>query len=259
MTEKILYTIEEEVATITINRPNALNALNNDMIAQMIEYIIETGKNDRIRVLVLEGNGKAFCAGDDLIDMGTKENPNPTDKFTEFREGYPRIIEQMRQLKMPIISKVHKYALGAGFEIALASDIIVADEEAQFGLPFVLRGMASGTYLLQEAIGYHRASRYLFTGEFMEAKTAYEYGLVSKLASKENLNKIVEDMANTLAKNATYSIGLMKRAMHNSHGKSIVEAFDEQCMATTISYHSKDFQEGKQAFIEKRDPKFTGR
>lgn len=259
MTEKVLYTIDEEIATITINRPDALNALNNDMIAQIIEYIKATEKNDKLRVLVLEGNGKAFCAGDDLVDMGTKKNPNPTDKFTEFREGYPRIIEQMRQLKIPIISKVHKYALGAGFEIALASDIIIADEEAQFGLPFVLRGMASGTYLLQEAIGYHRASRYLFTGEFMKSKTAYEYGIVSKLVPKENLNKAVEDMAKALAKNATYSIGLMKRAMHNSRGKSMVEAFDEQCLATTVSFHSEDFQEGKQAFIEKRDPKFTGR
>src|SRR5699024_10548198 len=127
------------------------------MIDEFYEILERCKSNENVRSIVIEGKGSSFCAGDDLIDMGTKSKPNPEDKLLEYRQGYPKMIKQMRSVPKPIICKVQKYALGAGFEIVMASDIIIAESKAQFGLPFALRGMASGTYLLKKYAGYHLA------------------------------------------------------------------------------------------------------
>lgn len=259
MNEQVIYLKQCGIATITLNRPEALNALNNDMIADILTSLKDAGKDDTVRVVVMKGNGRAYCAGDDLVDMGTKSNPNPSDKLKEYYEGYPQIVLAMKELEKPIIVAVHKYALGAGFEIALGADFIIASEEAKFGLPFVLRGFASGTYLLQQHIGYHQAARYLFLGEMFDVNVASKLGLIHEVTTLENLESTVQQLATRLENSATKAIGLMKHAMHSSVGLNYEQAFKLQTLSTLASYYSEDHKEGIQAFVEKREPKFTGK
>lgn len=260
MTEELIqHKISESIATITLNRPKALNALNNDMLADLIQLFKQFSENPQVRVIVLEGNGRSFCAGDDLVDMGTDRNPNSHEKLTEFREGYPALVKQMRSVEKPIISKIHGYALGAGFEIALASDIIIAEEDAKMGLPFVLRGIASGTYLLQKVVGYHKACEMLFTGDMLTATQAKEYGILNHMVTKEQLDAKVDELAQKLSVGATRAMGLMKLGMNHSLNKDIGDAFNEQAYITALSFHTEDFEEGKKAFFEKRNAQFKGK
>lgn len=257
--KKVLFHLEQHIATITLNRTNALNALDNDMISDIIHYLKGCNNNDEVRVMVIKGNGKAFCSGDDLVDMGTKDHPNPSNKFTEYIQGYPEIVKAIWDLEKPVITQVHKYALGAGFEIALASDFIIASEESKFGLPFVLRGLAAGTYLLPKMIGYHQAAKILFTGEMITVNELESYGLLYRITTSEELNNEVSLLAEKLANSATRSISLMKRAMHNSADLALHEAMDMQALSTFASFYTDDYQEGIQAFVEKREPNFKGK
>ena len=259
MNEQIIYSKNNGIAEIILNRPEALNALNNAMIAKIISSLKDAGNDDAIRVAIIKGNGRAYCAGDDLVDMGTEAHPNPSDKVKEYYEGYPQIVLAMKELEKPIIVAVHKYALGAGFEIALAADFIISSDEAKFGLPFVLRGLASGTYLLQQRIGYHQAAKYLYLGEMFDAITAKELGLLYEITKIESLDENVKKLAKRLSTSATKSIGLMKKAMHTSAGLDYEQAYKLQTLSTFVSYHSEDHKEGIQAFIEKREPNFTGK
>lgn len=259
MNEQVIYSKKNGIATILLNRPEALNALNNDMIANILESLKDASKDDAVRVVVIKGAGRAYCAGDDLVDMGTEENPNPSNKLKEYYDGYPQIVLAMKELEKPIIVAVHKYALGAGFEIALASDFIIASEESKFGLPFVLRGFASGTYLLQQRIGYHQAAKYLYLGEMFDTNVANSFGLLYEITELEQLENSVETLASKLANSATMAIGLMKQTMHASVGLDYEQAFKLQTLSTLASYHSEDHREGIRAFVEKREPKFTGK
>ena len=259
MTDQVLYSKQDGIATITLNRTEALNALNNDMIATIIASLKDAGKDELVRVVIIKGNGRAFCAGDDLVDMGTEANPNPSDKIKEYYDGYPQIVFALKELEKPVIVAVHKYALGAGFEIALAADFIIATEESKFGLPFVLRGFAAGTYLLQQRIGYHQAAKYLYLGEMFSTEKANEFGLLYEITKAEQFENRVQHLAEKLAASATKAIGLMKKAMHASTNLDHEQAFKLQTLSTFASYHSEDHQEGIKAFIEKREPIFTGK
>ncbi|MCW1927379.1 enoyl-CoA hydratase/isomerase family protein [Bhargavaea beijingensis] len=259
MSEKVLFHQEGPLGTITLNRPASLNALDNDMIADILSYLHIAKKKEEIRVVRIKGEGKAFCAGDDLVDMGTKDHPNPSDKLTEYMDGYPAIVKAMRGLEKPIIAQVHKYALGAGLEIALAADFILASKETRFGLPFVMRGLSAGTVLLQEMVGYHQAAKYLYLGEMFTAQEAFDWKLLHELTESNELEDAALHLANRLEKSATRAIGLMKTAMHASRHMDMQEAFQVQVYSTFGSYHTEDYKEGVQAFIEKRSPKFYGK
>lgn len=259
MEDKIQFNISENIATITLNRSESLNALDNDMIWDFVHFLEKCKVNDEVRAILIEGNGKAFCAGDDLVDMGTERHPNPSDKLLELKHGYPKLVEQIRSIQKPVLCKVHKYALGAGFEIALASDLVIAAEGTKFGLPFVLRGMASGTYFLQKYIGYHRACELLFLGEFILADRAEEWGIVNKVVHEKELNNEVEAWIRKLSTGATKAIGLMKSSLNHSDNLTMSAALNEQVLSTTLSFKTEDYQEGINSFKEKREPRFQGK
>jgi 2-(1,2-epoxy-1,2-dihydrophenyl)acetyl-CoA isomerase len=259
MSDLVLYEVIEGVAKLTLNRPTALNALNNDMISDLISYLKEAERDDDVRVILIQGNGRSFCAGDDLIDMGTQEHPNPDDKLQEYKMGYPEIVLQIRSVEKPVIAKIHGYALGAGFEIALAADIVISAEEAKVGLPFVLRGIAAGSYLLQSIVGYHKACELLFTGDMLSAEKAEQMGIINKVVPLDQLEVETDRLTRRLSKGATRAIGLMKLAMNNTINEDVKKGMHEQVYTTTYSYYTKDYAEGKNAFIEKREPNFLGK
>src|SRR5699024_2901055 len=169
------------------------------------------------------------------------------------------LVEQIRSIQKPVICQVHKYALGAGFEIALASDIVIAAEGTKFGLPFVLRGMASGTYFLQKYIGYHRACELLFLGEFISEEKAEEWGIVNRVINVEELDNEVEKWTEKLSNAATKAIGLMKASVNHNDNLTMESALHEQVLSTTLSFKTEDYQEGISSFKEKREPNFQGK
>lgn len=259
MTDRIRITRTRGVLEITLARPDALNALENSMIAAICDALDQAASDSTVRAVLVRGEGKAFCAGDDLVDMGTAEHPEPDDLHARYAGGYPRIVTKILELDKPVVCAVQRYALGAGFEIALASDLIVADEGARFGLPFVLRGIAAGTTMLVRRTSWHVAMGVLATGGMMDAATADRLGLLARRVPADQVQDVAAELAGSLAGSATRAIGLMKSAMRSGETLSVGEAFDLQVEATAASAQTDDFAEGKRAFAEKRDPQFEGR
>lgn len=259
MTTQVRYSIDGPIATITLNRPEALNALNNSMIAAIRDGIRSAAADNAVRVLVVEGEGKSFCAGDDLIDMGTPEHPKSDDLLEEYLRGYPALVEELRRIEKPTVCKVQRHALGAGFEIALACDFVIADESAKVGLPFALRGIAAGTALLPTLVPRQVAARVLYDAEFISVVEAKSWGVITKVVAAADLTDEVNELTARLARSATRAIGLMKGAITATEEARLHGALRMQAAASVSSALTSDFREGAVAFEEKRNPEFTGR
>ena len=259
MSDRIKVETANGVCTISLNRPEALNALENSMIAALVHALEAAEQADDVRAVLIRGEGKAFCAGDDLVDMGTQEHPEPADVFERYSRGYPAIVERMLRLDKPVVVAVRRYALGAGLELALAADVVVAEPGAKLGLPFVLRGIAAGTSILPRRAPDHLVRRMLFLGDMITAQEAHNLGIVGYLAQDRDVDDVAEDIVGKLAQGASRAIGLMKAALRTSESLPLREALTVQVAATAASALTPDFAEGKAAFTEKRDPQFGGR
>lgn len=259
VTETVQVEKNDAIATISLNRPDSLNALTFEMLYALEKAFHELGADPEVRAIVLRGNGKAFCAGDDLIDMGTDNFPVPDDKINEFMEGYPRVCAAMRECPKPVIAALHKFAMGAGLELALASDFIVTTSDTKIGLPFVLRGFSSGTTLIPRLTNRLFANRLLLTGDFVPATELSAFGLLSAVCEPGHSDSEAEALAHRLAALPTKSITLMKDAMRASEGLDERSAWLMQAHSTVSSTLTEDHAEGRAAFREKRDPHFTGR
>lgn len=258
-TNQVTYEVANSVAKITLNRPEALNALNNSMIAAIRDGIRDAAADVNVRVLVLSGAGKSFCAGDDLIDMGTEAHPKSEDLLEEYLRGYPVLVEELRRIEKPTICEIKRYALGAGFELALACDFVIAEAGARVGLPFALRGIAAGTALLPTLVPRQVAARVLYSGELVGVEEALNWGVITRVVDPTELSDSVSELASQLASAATRAIGLMKGAIAATDEARLVGALRMQAAATVSSALTSDFREGAAAFEEKRAPKFTGR
>jgi enoyl-CoA hydratase/carnithine racemase len=260
MSKTIIFSKEGNIATITLNRPEVLNALNFRLIDEFVEAIQKVVEDEDIRVLVIGGSGRAFCAGDDLKGMQEPGETPPKSKAemdAYLRRGYVRLIKALRNLEKPVIASINGYALGAGFDLALACDFRIASENSKFGMPFVLRGLVAGTCLLPRFVGIAKATELLFTGEMIDAKEAERLGLVNKVVKVEDLEKVTREFAERFSKAATRAIGLMKRAMEQSLGLN--QAIENQIYASLLAMETEDVKEGVAAFIEKREPQFKGK
>lgn len=246
------------IRTVTLNRPDSLNAINYDVLDELERVAKQSHFDDSVRVLILKGAGRAFCAGDDLKGMETAETPLPNDALKRAERGYPRFILALRYMAKPVIAHVHGFALGAGCDLALACDLVFATEDTRFGLVFAKRGMLSGTALLPSLVGYQKACELLFTGETFTASAALDMGLVNRVGSEEEIQQAVDSWAGDLAKAPTAAIGMMKGAINQSIGVPVERAVDIQRYTLALSYHTYDYAEGKQAFVEKRGPEYKG-
>lgn len=257
--ETIEYDAIDGVATITFNRPNSLNAFNDQMIAETIVALKETARDPAVRCIVLTGRGRAFSAGQDLKDVEAREQKISFGEH--LRQGYNKLVLQIVQIEKPVIAAVNGVAAGAGCGIALAADIRIASHKASFIQAFSKVGLipdSGSTWTLPRLVGYARAFEMAVTAKRVSAETALSWGLVNDVVPDEQLMDVVAAWSRSLAAGPALAIGLTKRAMHKAIGMSLPEALLYESQLQDIAGRTQDFNEGVRSFLEKRDPEFKG-
>ena len=256
--ENITFQTENEIATITFNRPKALNALNNRLLQEFINAVGETGRNEDIRVLVLTGSGdKAFVAGADIKELATF-NALQAKMFSQFGHS---ALHALQSLPIPVIAAVNGYALGGGTEIALACDFIYASDNAMFGLPEITLGLIpgfGGTQRLSRLVGKNRAKEMIFTGEMISATEAMRIGLVNRVCPQTDLMDEVLQTAEKIVSKGRVSLRAAKQVINSGMDADLTTACNMEIDAFALCMASEDGTEGTRAFIEKRPPKFKG-
>jgi 2-(1,2-epoxy-1,2-dihydrophenyl)acetyl-CoA isomerase len=257
--EGILFEQRDGVATVTLNRPEKLNALTNVMLEGILDAASTAAFDERIRVLVIRGAGRGFCAGDDLADMGDFPRPIPpgSEPVTEYQH---KLVKTLRALLKPVVTSVHGVCLGMGLDIAMSCDLRIAAQGTRLGEPRMLRGLhvtTGSTYLLPRVVGLSRAMEMLITGRFVEADEALRIGLVHRVVPAEELEAATAELAGELARGPTKAYGLLKRQVYAEYDMQIDEALRD--MIFHLAENIEDGDEGVKAFLEKREPRYTGR
>lgn len=261
--EHLLFATAGGVATITLNRPAQLNALNVRIGVELLDALHRCEADASVRCVVLTGAGRAFCAGDDLkAGTGFAERPPAQDAARRYLAGegrWPQIVFAIRALPKPVVAMINGYAFGAGFNLALACDFRLAAASASLATPFVQRGMATGTNLLQQYVGIGVAARMVLTGEPLPAAEAERLGLVTRVLPDAELAEATDIFAAELGRAATTALGLTKAALYRGWPEPPERAYELQGYAVYLSGQTEDRAEGQRAFIEKRAPAFPGR
>lgn len=259
MSESIKLEIINGVAQIRLNRPKALNSFNKEMTLRLQEILEEVDLNKEIRAVMITGEGKAFSAGQDLKEVMDKDKNPGFEKILE--EGYNPIIRLIRSIKKPFLAAVNGVAAGAGANIALACDIVVASEEASFIQAFSKIGLvpdSGGTYFLPRLIGFQKAAALMMLGDKVGAEEAERIGMIYKFFSKEEFAEKTTELAERLAKMPTKALGLTKELLNQSQNISLDAQLDMESNYQIKSAKSADHQEGITAFMERRKPEFRG-
>ena len=251
--------IENGVLFITLNRPEVFNSFNREMALELQQTLDTAKEDDLIRTIVITGEGKAFCAGQDLVEATDPDGP---ELQSIVREHYNPIIERIRAIEKPIIAAVNGVAAGAGANIALACDIVIAKESASFIQAFSKIGLipdSGGTFFLPRLVGMQKALALMITGEKVLATEAEKMNMIFKAIPDDNFEIEVQKLSHSLALMPTKGIGLTKRAMNESWSNTLSEQLKREEELQTEAGKSFDFKEGVSAFLEKRKPTFIGK
>ena len=263
--ETILFEVSDNIGTITLNRPDKLNSFNSQMHAEMADVLQRAIAEDGIRCLVLTGAGRGFCAGQDLSDRRMDpNNPNaePPDLGETLEHLYNPLIRAISGMDIPVVCAVNGVAAGAGANVALACDIVVAAKSASFIQAFCKLGLvpdAGGTWSLTHRVGVARAKGLALLGEKLPAETAADWGLIWKCVEDDALLSTARDIALGLAKGPTFGYGLTKRPILAAAHNSLETQLDMERDSQRKAGRSHDYREGVMAFLEKRPPVFTGK
>lgn len=255
----LLYTVNNGVATLTLNRPEVYNALNDEITYELQDALKACAKNDEVRVVVLTGAGKAFCSGQDLKAASGKEKRSFMESL---HKRYNPIIRAMRTLPKPIIARINGVAAGAGCSLALACDILVAAEEASLIEVFINIGLvpdSGSAYFLPRLVGTAKAFELCATGRKVPAAEALQLGLINKLAPLSQLDEAVKNYTDYFATAPTQAIGLIKKMLNKSTQATLDEMLEYEAYCQEIAGSSADYKEGVTAFLEKRKAEFKGR
>lgn len=261
--EKIAFAVSEGVATVTLNRPDKSNALDEGMTRELLDALKQIERDESIRAVVLTGAGKNFCAGQDLGAFMERRNAPDADSVREHLEqGYNKIVTKVRTIEKPFVAAVNGAAAGAGLGFCCACDIRYASENAKFRMAFIGIGLApdSGTsFLLPRLIGYGRALEMALTNDLMDAREALAWGMATKLFEPEDLMAATMTLARQLANAPTRGIGLTKRAFNRALVTDLEGALDYEAYIQNIAVETHDHREGVNAFLEKRAAHYKGR
>ncbi|MBW1295332.1 enoyl-CoA hydratase-related protein [Aquimarina litoralis] len=252
--------IENGVAWITLNRPETFNSFNREMALSLQSTLDDCKSNDEVRAIVLTGNGKAFCAGQDLKEVTSPELNPGFRKILE--EHYNPIVQRIRSIEKPIIAALNGVAAGAGANIALACDIVIASEASSFIQAFSKIGLipdSAGTFFLPRLIGFQKASALMMLGDKVSANDAESLGMVYKVAPVESFVEEVGKIANKMAVMPTKALGLTKRLLNQSMVNNLEQQLSLESDLQIESAETEDYAEGVNAFIEKRKPVFKGK
>jgi len=263
MAEAVLFEVKDDVAIVTLNRPERLNALNEDIHAGLRAAFERIEGDEGIRAVLLTGAGRGFCAGADLMQsLAGASAAEKRDLGASLEKDYNPLVRRMRALPKPIVAAVNGVAAGAGMNLALAGDIIIAAKSANFTQAFVRIGLipdAGGTYFLPRLIGEARARALAMLGETITAEQALEFGLVYRLFDDAVFQEEALKMAIGLAQKPTQALAAMKTALNGSADNGLDAQLDlERDLQRKMGY-TPDFVEGVKAFVEKRPARFTGR
>jgi 2-(1,2-epoxy-1,2-dihydrophenyl)acetyl-CoA isomerase len=259
--EQILFETKERVAWIRLNRPEKLNALTHQLAAETIDALELCAKEPEIRSVVITGEGRGFCAGQDLKEFQQQGFEN-LSVAEHLRQNYNRMIQAVVDLPKPVIAGVNGVAAGAGLSLAAACDIRVASEAASFVQAFVKIGLvpdSGGNWLLPRIVGFAKALELSITGQKVDATEALRIGLVSSVVPADEFAQELEDSARWLAGMPTRAIGATKGIMGEALRLSLAETLEREAELQQEMADSEDFREGVTAFTEKREPRFTGR
>lgn len=249
---------EGPVATLWLNRPERLNALNTVLIEAAAHQLATWEADPGVRVVLLRGRGRAFCAGDDLSGMGDPEVRAAMDFTLRREQGYERLFKVIYDLRKPVIAVLHGHAVGAGAMIALASDVRIAANDARIGFPFVQRGITGGTALVARYVGFGKAHELLLTGDPVTGEEAERIGLVTQAVPAGDLDAAAASWAARFATAPTKVLGFQKYQLHHGMNQSVDTAFALNSFGALLSPTAKDSEEGRLAFKEKRRPEFKG-
>jgi 2-(1,2-epoxy-1,2-dihydrophenyl)acetyl-CoA isomerase len=258
----VLVSVEAGVETITLNRPAKRNALNPEMHQLLRAALERAAVEPEIRVVLLTGAGRGFCTGQDLATRDVSAGAAPIDLAVSLGSYYNPLVRRMRALPKPLICAVNGVAAGAGANIALACDIVIAARSASFIQAFSKLGLvpdAGGSYFLPRLVGTARAMGLALLAEKLDAEQAVQWGLIWKVVDDPQLASETQALARKLASGPTKGYGLLKKAMYASAGNSLDAQLDLERDLQREAGYSEDYREGVTAFKEKREPRFKGK
>lgn len=259
MYKTLIYEKKENIGFLTINRPEKLNAISNELISELKNLLDEIEKDEELRVLIITGAGdKAFVAGADIKELVDRDARLGRKVSQERQEIFSRI----ENLPVPVIAAVNGYALGGGLELALACSLRICSEKAQFGAPEVKLGIIpgdGGTQRLPRQVGLGRAMELILTGDFIDAQEAYRIGLVNKVFPQEELMEKAIELAKKIASRPPLAVRFAKEAVNRSQDGDAASGFALESYLHALSCTTEDKKEGVSAFLEKRKGKFKGK
>lgn len=259
MSDTIVFSIASGVATITLNRPKVFNSFNREMAFAVQEALDKASADEQVRAVVLTGDGKAFCAGQDLAEVSGPENPGFQSILSDH---YNPIVRRIREIEKPVIAAVNGVAAGAGANIALCCDIVVAAKSASFIQAFSKIGLipdSGGTYFLPRLIGFQRASALMMLGDKVSADEALQMGMLYKIFPDETFAEEIKSLSLQVAQMPTFGLALTKKALNLSLSNAFEQQLSLEESLQIKAGRSQDYREGVTAFMEKRKPDFKGK
>ncbi len=260
--QTILFELDEGVARLTLNRPDKLNSFNTTMHAEVRDALAQLGPGSGARVLVLSGAGRGFCAGQDLSDRAVAPGSGPPDLGESIEKNYKPLVLGLRALPLPVIAAVNGVAAGAGANIALACDLVIAAKSASFVQAFARIGLipdSGGTWFLPRLVGNARALGLALLADKLSAEQAAQWGLIWRCVEDTEFKATVDALATQLAAAPTLALARAKQAIYAGWGNSLSEQLDVERDRQAELGRSADYSEGVAAFVQKRPPKFSGR
>lgn len=254
----IVYDVDENIGKITISRPEALNALNKDLLSELDQVLDEIKANKDLRAIILTGEGRAFVAGADIKEMSELN----AIEAKEFSKKGIDVFRKIEQLEIPVIAAVNGFALGGGCELAMSCDIRLASDKALFGQPEVGLGLIpgfGGTQRLQRLVGQGFAKYLIYSGENIKADKAYEIGLVQELVEADNLDQRATELAKTIASKAPIAVRLSKEVINIGANTDIDSALDLEATAFGLVASTEDKEIGTKAFVNKEEAEFKNK